>query len=172
MGEFHALPASVGTGPEVASWAEEHARDTFLPNGYSGSGPANASSFYREPQDIRNESPSVEVNTDAEVSSVSMTSPSIEEQGNETATSLYRFPVSSSPVDIVTMLTRLATFTGMVLKVLTPKLKRHTVPLVDQQVSHSLSLSPSPPFLSSPLLPLLLPLPLLPPHLPSPFLPL
>ena len=56
------------------------------------------------------------------------------------------------------MLTRLATFTGVVLKVLTPKLKRHTIPLEDQKVSRSPSLSslssfpllsPSPPSLSS-----------------------
>ena len=144
MDEFHAPPASVGTGPELAAWAEEHARDPFLPNGYSGS--ANTSPFYHESQDMHNKSPSVEVNTDAEVSSVSMASPTLD--GDRTAESLYRFPVSSSPVDIVTMLTRLATFTGVVLKVLTPKLKRHTIPLEDQKVSRSLSLSPSPPSLS------------------------
>lgn len=95
----------------------------------------------------------MEVNTDAEVSSVSMASSTLDEQGDRTAESLYCFPVSSSPVDIVTMLTRLATFTGVVLKVLTPKLKRHTIPLEDQKVSGSPSLTslPSLPLLSPPL---------------------
>ncbi len=37
----------------------------------------------------------------------------------------FLFPVSNSPVDIVTMLTRLASFTGVILQVLTPKLKRN-----------------------------------------------
>ena len=37
----------------------------------------------------------------------------------------FLFPVSNSPIDIVTMLTRLACFTGSILNVLTPKLQRN-----------------------------------------------
>ncbi len=39
----------------------------------------------------------------------------------------YFFPVSNSPVDIVTMLTRLACFTGSILNVLTPRLPRSSL---------------------------------------------
>lgn len=39
----------------------------------------------------------------------------------------YLFPVSSSPLDLLTMLTRMASFTGMLLGVLSPKLRQSTV---------------------------------------------
>jgi len=128
--ESHVPPASVSTVPELAEWAKEHSRYSFLENGHSGSGSTHTSPSYRDSQDSLKKSPSVEVHTDAEGSSLTP-----EEKRTGTAASSYHFPVSSSPIDIVTMLTRLSTFTGMLLGVLTPKLKPHTIPLEDQKVS-------------------------------------
>lgn len=49
----------------------------------------------------------------------------------------YLFPISNSPVDIVTMLTRLACFTSTLLNTLTPKLRHGAVPGLDEpRVSH------------------------------------
>ena len=44
----------------------------------------------------------------------------------------YLFPVSNSPLDVITMLTRLACFTGMLLNTLTPKLRHGAVPGLDE----------------------------------------
>ena len=44
----------------------------------------------------------------------------------------YLFPVSNSPVDLVTMLTRLAYFTSTLLTTLTPKLRHAAVPGLDE----------------------------------------
>ena len=44
----------------------------------------------------------------------------------------YLIPVSNSPVDIVTMLTRLACFTNTLLNTLTPKLRHGAVPGLDE----------------------------------------
>ena len=44
----------------------------------------------------------------------------------------YLFPVSNSPVDLVTMLTRLASFTSTLLTALTPKLRHGAVPGLDE----------------------------------------
>ena len=58
--------------------------------------------------------------------------------------SAYLFPVSNSPLDIVTMLTRLACFTGTLLNTLTPKLRHGAVPgLDDPRVSPATSLRAS-----------------------------
>ena len=58
--------------------------------------------------------------------------------------SAYLFPVSNSPLDIVTMLTRLACFTGTLLNTLTPKLRHGAVPgLDDPRVSPATSLRTS-----------------------------
>ena len=46
--------------------------------------------------------------------------------------SAYLFPVSNSPVDLVTMLTRLASFTSTLLTTLTPKLRHGAVPGLDE----------------------------------------
>lgn len=49
----------------------------------------------------------------------------------------YLFPISNSPMDIVTMLTRLACFTSTLLNTLTPKLRHGAVPGLDEpRVSH------------------------------------
>ena len=42
--------------------------------------------------------------------------------------SSFLFPVSNSPMDVVTMLSRLASFTGKLLKVLTPKIRKTALP--------------------------------------------
>ena len=44
---------------------------------------------------------------------------------------VYLFPVSNSPLDVITMLTRLACFTGSLLRNLTPKLRHGAVPDLD-----------------------------------------
>ena len=46
--------------------------------------------------------------------------------------SSYLFPVSNSPVDLVTMLTRLASFTSTLLNTLTPTLRHGAVPGLDE----------------------------------------
>ncbi len=52
-------------------------------------------------------------------------SPLLSPDTGDTQVKQFLFPVSNSPVDMVTMLTRLAAFTGVVLQVLTPKLRRN-----------------------------------------------
>ena len=45
----------------------------------------------------------------------------------------YLFPVSNSPLDIITMLTRAASFTGVLLNILTPKLRQNVYHMADQK---------------------------------------
>ncbi len=47
-------------------------------------------------------------------------------------TESFLFPVSNSPIDIVTMLSRLALFTGELLNILTPKLRESSIIMTDK----------------------------------------
>ena len=116
--EFHIPPASVGTVPELAHWRKEHVPGSFAANG-SSSGPSEGSGSHtslEESQDTLKET------SDGEASVEPHSSASCAGGLNQA----FLFPVSNSPMDIVTMLARLASFTGTLLGVLIPKLKSNT----------------------------------------------
>ena len=123
--EFHIPPASVSTVPELADWAKEHPRQDTLTIGSSPSSLSGTDSTdHADSQDTLKQtgSNSIEVRTTSEEDS----SPSPSSTQDIDPSELLRtflFPVSNSPVDIVTMLSRLAEFTGVLLEVLSPKLK-------------------------------------------------
>ena len=50
----------------------------------------------------------------------------------------YLFPISSSPLDLLAMLTRMASFTGVLLGVLSPKLRQSMVAHGDYKVCRGL----------------------------------
>ena len=116
--EFHIPPASVHTVPELAKWVKEHPRSS-LQYGLSTS---MASSYVGTRQ--------------MEDSETTTTSQSSEETPSilENETTSYMFPVSNSPLDIITMLTRLASFTGVLLQILTPNLRHNVFPMNDPKV--------------------------------------
>lgn len=118
--EFHIPPASVGTVPELADWRKEHGHGSFAASG-SSSGPSEGSGSHtslEESQDTLKET------SDGEASVEPHSSASCAGVPNQA----FLFPVSNSPMDIVTMLVRLASFTGTLLGVLIPKLKSATFP--------------------------------------------
>lgn len=116
--EFHIPPASVGTVPELADWRKDHPYGSFAANGSSSGSNIGSSSHasFDESQDTLKES------SDGEASLEPRSSASCAGGSHQT----FLFPVSNSPMDIVTMLMRLASFTGTILGVLIPKVKSNT----------------------------------------------
>ena len=114
--EDHIPPASVSTVPELAHWRQTHPHhDSVAVNNQSLTVSAHSSSpeFIDKPE--ANEMGDRDNDFDCDTPVRSLSRQSFQS---------YFFPVSSSPVDIVTMLTRLACFTGSILNVLTPRLPR------------------------------------------------
>ena len=116
--EFHIPPASVGTVPELADWRETHVHGSFAVNNSSSSSNVGSSSHasFDESHDTLKET------SDGESSITPLRSASCTHGSNQA----FLFPVSNSPMDVITMLTRLAYFTGTVLGVLIPKVKSNT----------------------------------------------
>ena len=115
--EFHIPPASVGTVPELADWRKEHA--PYGSNGNSSGSTEGSGSHtsLAESQDTLKET------SDGEASLGHHSSASCAGGPHQA----FLFPVSNSPMDLVTMLVRLASFTGTLLGVLIPKLKSTTL---------------------------------------------
>ncbi len=113
---MHIPPASVDTVPELADWVKAHPYQRSVDNQSSTVSALSSSSPEVEsketetgdfPQDERCDTPLRPVSQQSFQS--------------------YLFPVSNSPVDLITMLTRLASFTGTIINVLTPRLPRSSL---------------------------------------------
>lgn len=114
---LHIPPASVDTVPELAQWVKTHP--------------------YQHSVAIDNQSSTVSArSTSPEAGGGKGTeSGDFPQDGRDTPLrpvsqqpfQSYFFPVSNSPVDMVTMLTRLACFTGSIVSVLTPRLPRSSL---------------------------------------------
>ena len=117
--EFHIPPASVGTVPELADWKRDHPYGSFAVSGSSSGSNGGSSSHasFDESQDTLKDTSDGEASLDPHSSA---------SQTGVGAHQTFLFPVSNSPMDIVTMLMRLASFTGTVLTVLIPKVKSNT----------------------------------------------
>ena len=118
--EFHIPPASVGTVPELADWRSNNVYNgSYAVNNSSSSSVVESSSHasFDESQDTLKET------SDADTSSLEPQRSASCTRGTNQA---FLFPVSNSPLDVITMLTRLAYFTGSVLGVLIPKVKSNT----------------------------------------------
>lgn len=110
----------MGTVPELADWRREHATcGSFAGNGSSSASIEGSGSHtsLEESQDTLKET------SDGEASLEHHSSASCAGGPHQA----FLFPVSNSPMDIVTMLVRLASFTGTLLGVLIPKLKSTTL---------------------------------------------
>lgn len=116
--EFHIPPASVGTVPELADWTKEHRHGSFAFIGSTSGSNVGSSSrtSLEETQGTLIETSDGEASLD----------PRSSESCTHRPHQAFLFPVSNSPMDVVTMLVRLASFTGTLLGVLIPKLKSTT----------------------------------------------
>ena len=116
--EFHIPPASVGTVPELADWKRDHPYGSFAVSGSSSGSNGDSSSHA-----------SFDV-SQGTLKDTSDGESSVEPHSSASQTGVphqtFLFPVSNSPMDIVTMLMRLASFTGTILAVLIPKVKSNT----------------------------------------------
>ena len=118
--ELHVPPASVSTVSGLADWWKTHPRgDSAVIDDHSRVASTNSPHSSASPEQGDDRSsvglPTDEFDHDTPVSNRPFSRETFQR---------YFFPVSNSPVDIVTMLTRLAYFTGTVLNVLTPRLPR------------------------------------------------
>ncbi len=113
----------MGTVPELAHWRNTHPHhDSVAVNNQSLTVSARSSSpefiDKQEPNEMGNRGIPRDDDFDCDTPVRSLSRQSFQN---------YFFPVSNSPVDIVTMLTRLACFTGSILNVLTPRLPRSSL---------------------------------------------
>lgn len=106
-------PASTETVPGLAEWARDH-RGDHPPSSKVSFPPSTSSSSSSSPL-IKTHSSS----SPSEDRSSLLANLSPEARDVPLQLKPFLFPVSNSPVDIVTMLTRLASFTGTILQVLT-----------------------------------------------------
>lgn len=118
--EFHIPPASVGTNPQLSDWRKDHPSSAVNESSSGTNGASSSHTSLEESQDTLKEGNDGEGSIEPR-SSASYTA------GVDHRT--FLFPVSNSPMDIVTMLVRLATFSGSLLSVLIPKVKSSTFPV-------------------------------------------
>ena len=126
--QFHKPPASIasiGTVPELANWWKSHPSRDSVDVGRSrstGTSSISAGSSTTSPEPgVNLKGASVDIHSDDDDGITPVPKVSCSEESVQN----FLFPVSNSPIDIVTMLTRLACFTGSILNVLTPKLQRN-----------------------------------------------
>lgn len=131
--ELHIPPASVRTVPELAEWWKTHPqRDSAAIDDHLRASTHSPHSSASPELDCKpNDRSSMNLPTDE----FDHNTPISSRPFSRGTFQNYFFPVSNSPVDIVTMLTRLASFTGTILNVLTPRLPRSN-PRTDNNPSH------------------------------------
>ena len=144
--------------PELADWRKDHAHSSSpqgLPGGEKGDGGGASRSGsdsqheYLESKDtlkdLRTHSPELQSDDEGgegrgggggDGSTPGLVEPAAYTE--EAQLEHFLFPVSNSPIDMVTMLIRLAAFTGTLLDMLTPKLKQNSLGAEGAKVNISL----------------------------------